>query len=76
MSLHLLTNDTGCVWRHAFDEHTGEASPFRSGYVNVDCEDVIQQRAGAREDVAVAARAAPTPCGACGPRRRGASRSR
>ena len=36
VSLHLLTNDTGCVWRHAFDEHTGEASPFRSGYVNVD----------------------------------------
>jgi predicted metal-dependent enzyme (double-stranded beta helix superfamily) len=38
VSLHLLTNDTGCVWRHAFDEHTGEPSPFRSGYVNVDCE--------------------------------------
>ena len=39
VSIHLLTNDTGCVWRHAFDEQTGEASPFRSGYVNVDCED-------------------------------------
>ena len=39
VSLHLLTNDTGCVWRHAFDEDTGEASPFRSGYVNVDCAD-------------------------------------
>ncbi len=38
VSLHLLTNDTGCVWRHAFDEHTGEARPFRSGYVNVGCE--------------------------------------
>jgi 3-mercaptopropionate dioxygenase len=38
VSLHLLTNDTGCVWRHAFDEATGEAQPFRSGYVNVDCE--------------------------------------
>ena len=37
MSLHLLTNDTGCVWRHAFDEGTGEAKPFRSGYVNVEC---------------------------------------
>ena len=23
--------------RHAFDEHAGEASPFRSGYVNVAC---------------------------------------
>ena len=40
VSIHLLTNDTGCVWRHAFDEETGEAKPFRSGYVNVKCEDV------------------------------------
>jgi len=37
VSLHLLTNDTGCVWRHTFDEGTGEARPFRSGYVNVEC---------------------------------------
>ena len=35
---HLLTNDTGCVWRHAFDPVSGEATPFRSGYVNVACE--------------------------------------
>ena len=39
VSLHLLTNDTGCVWRHAFDEETGAVSAFRSGYVNVDCVD-------------------------------------
>ena len=39
VSIHLLTNDTGCVWRHAFDEESGAASPFRSGYVNVTCED-------------------------------------
>jgi predicted metal-dependent enzyme (double-stranded beta helix superfamily) len=38
VSIHLLTNDTGCVWRHAYDPATGEARPFRSGYVNVDCE--------------------------------------
>ena len=37
VSLHLLTNDTGCVWRHAFDEDTGKERPFRSGYVNVAC---------------------------------------
>ena len=37
VSLHLLTNDTGCVWRHAYDPDSGEARPFRSGYVNVDC---------------------------------------
>jgi predicted metal-dependent enzyme (double-stranded beta helix superfamily) len=39
VSIHLLTNDTGCVWRHAYDPETGEARPFRSGYVNVDCSD-------------------------------------
>jgi predicted metal-dependent enzyme (double-stranded beta helix superfamily) len=39
VSIHLLTNDTGCVWRHAYDEDTGEARPFRSGWVNVDCAD-------------------------------------
>ena len=39
VSIHLLTNDTGCVWRHAYDAQTGEARPFRSGYVNVPCED-------------------------------------
>jgi predicted metal-dependent enzyme (double-stranded beta helix superfamily) len=37
VSIHLLTNDTGCVWRHAYDVETGEAHAFRSGYVNVDC---------------------------------------
>ena len=39
VSIHLLTNDTGCVWRHSYDEHSGEPEPFRSGYVNVDCEE-------------------------------------
>jgi predicted metal-dependent enzyme (double-stranded beta helix superfamily) len=39
VSLHLLTNDTGCVWRHTFDPESGARSAFRSGYVNVDCED-------------------------------------
>jgi 3-mercaptopropionate dioxygenase len=37
VSIHLLANDTGCVWRHTYDERTGEPSPFRSGYVNADC---------------------------------------
>ena len=39
VSIHLLTNDTGCVWRHAYDLDSGEATPFRSGYVNVACEE-------------------------------------
>ena len=39
VSIHLLTNDTGCVWRHAYDASSGEVTPFRSGYVNVLCDD-------------------------------------
>jgi predicted metal-dependent enzyme (double-stranded beta helix superfamily) len=39
VSIHLLTNDTGCVWRHAYDPDTGEPRAFRSGYANVDCDD-------------------------------------
>jgi predicted metal-dependent enzyme (double-stranded beta helix superfamily) len=38
VSIHLLTNDTGCVWRHTYDD-AGTAHPFRSGYVNVACAD-------------------------------------
>ena len=38
VSIHLLANDTGCVLRHTYDETTGEARPFRSGYVNAACE--------------------------------------
>ena len=37
VSLHLLGNDNGCIWRHRFDPETGKVDPFRSGYVNVDC---------------------------------------
>jgi predicted metal-dependent enzyme (double-stranded beta helix superfamily) len=37
VSIHLLANDTGCVARHTFDEQTGESRPFRSGYVNAEC---------------------------------------
>ena len=39
VSIHLLTNDTGCIWRHAFDPDSGVERPFRSGYVNVACEE-------------------------------------
>jgi 3-mercaptopropionate dioxygenase len=39
VSIHLLTNDTGCVWRHAYDVASGARRPFRSGYVNTSCED-------------------------------------
>jgi predicted metal-dependent enzyme (double-stranded beta helix superfamily) len=39
VSIHLLTNDTGCVWRHTYDAETGKSRPFRSGYVNVACDE-------------------------------------
>ncbi|HMI98409.1 MAG TPA: hypothetical protein VK488_01080 [Gaiellaceae bacterium] len=39
VSIHLLTNDTGCIWRHSYDLESGERAPFRSGYVNVPCDD-------------------------------------
>jgi predicted metal-dependent enzyme (double-stranded beta helix superfamily) len=38
VSIHLLASDTGCIRRHTYDEHTGEAREFRSGYVNAECE--------------------------------------
>jgi predicted metal-dependent enzyme (double-stranded beta helix superfamily) len=38
VSLHLLGNDVGCVWRHTFFPETGEVAPFRSGYSNRECE--------------------------------------
>jgi predicted metal-dependent enzyme (double-stranded beta helix superfamily) len=39
VSIHLLTNDTGCVWRHAYDPASGDPRPFRSGYINYACDD-------------------------------------
>jgi len=38
VSVHLLANDAGCVWRHSFDPETGSVSPFRSGYANRPCK--------------------------------------
>src|SRR6478609_1107503 len=38
VSIHLLANDTGCTERHTFDDRTGAARPFRSGYANAVCE--------------------------------------
>ena len=38
VSIHLLTNDTGCVWRHAYDVESGSVRPFRSGYANAPCD--------------------------------------
>jgi predicted metal-dependent enzyme (double-stranded beta helix superfamily) len=39
VSLHLLGIDNGCIWRHRFEPEEGKVHPFKSGYVNVPCED-------------------------------------
>jgi hypothetical protein len=44
VSIHLLANDTACVWRHKFDPQAGTVSAFRSGYSNVKCKDEVARR--------------------------------
>jgi predicted metal-dependent enzyme (double-stranded beta helix superfamily) len=45
ISIHLLANDTACVWRHKFDPAAGTVTPFRSGYANAPCaEDAAAAR--------------------------------
>ena len=39
VSLHLLGIDNGCIWRHRFLPEEGKVLPFKSGYVNVPCDD-------------------------------------
>ena len=48
VSIHLLANDTACVWRHRFDPLTGEVKAFRSGYSNAPCppEPALDSHAG------------------------------
>lgn len=43
VSIHLLANDTACVWRHRFDPAAGVVIPFRSGYSNAPCPDPSQE---------------------------------
>ncbi|MGH2558639.1 MAG: hypothetical protein ACRDJH_06215 [Thermomicrobiales bacterium] len=38
VSLHLLSNDNGCIWRHRFHPVEERVEPFRSGWLNVDCQ--------------------------------------
>lgn len=37
ISIHLLANDTACVWRHRYEPASGAVTPFRSGYANAPC---------------------------------------
>jgi predicted metal-dependent enzyme (double-stranded beta helix superfamily) len=43
ISIHLLANDTACVWRHRFDPAAGTVQAFRSGYSNAACPEDTQR---------------------------------
>jgi predicted metal-dependent enzyme (double-stranded beta helix superfamily) len=42
VSIHLLANDTACIWRHRFDPDAGTVQAFRSGYSNAPCPEDAQ----------------------------------
>ena len=39
VSLHLLGNDNGCIWRHRFEPEAQQVAPFKSGWLNVECRE-------------------------------------
>ena len=39
VSLHLLGNDNGCIWRHRFEPEAERVEPFKSGWLNVACRE-------------------------------------
>lgn len=55
VSVHLLANDAGCVWRHAFDPAQRSVRAFRSGYTNRECteEEDRNQGTGAGDPEAI-----------------------
>lgn len=44
VSIHLLGNDTGCVWRHQYNPEAQTVKAFRSGYSNAPCPDEEQSK--------------------------------
>ena len=43
VSIHLLANDTACVWRHRFEPEAERVTAFRSGYSNAPCPEEVQR---------------------------------
>jgi 3-mercaptopropionate dioxygenase len=39
VSLHLLGNDNGCIWRHRFEPEAKRVEPFRPGWLNTSCRE-------------------------------------
>jgi 3-mercaptopropionate dioxygenase len=46
VSLHLLGNNNGCIMRHRFLPAEGKVEPFKSGWLNVECEESATTAAG------------------------------
>ncbi|MFK7802738.1 MAG: hypothetical protein AB8G95_13970 [Anaerolineae bacterium] len=42
VSLHLLGNDNGCIWRHQFKPEEDAVVPFKSGWLNTECRDYAE----------------------------------
>lgn len=45
VSIHILGNDTGCIWRHKFDPEQQSVRSFRSGSSNASCKDEVKSHA-------------------------------
>jgi 3-mercaptopropionate dioxygenase len=41
VSLHLLGNNNGCIWRHRFHPAESRVEPFKSGWLNVPCVEAV-----------------------------------
>ncbi|WP_138498743.1 cysteine dioxygenase family protein [Nostoc sp. PA-18-2419] len=48
VSIHLLGNDTGCIWRHQFIPESHSVKSFRSGYSNAPCKEEDKEYAQLR----------------------------
>lgn len=48
VSIHVLGNDTGCIWRHQFTPETHTVRSFRSGYSNAPCKEEDKEHAQVR----------------------------
>ncbi len=48
VSIHVLGNDTGCIWRHQFIPESESVKSFRSGYSNAPCKEEEKEHAQTR----------------------------
>lgn len=48
VSIHVLGNDTGCIWRHQFNPESHSVRSFRSGYSNAPCKEEEKNHAPIR----------------------------